>query len=165
MELLCHVDEGDRMVGPVERAKAHREGYLHRSGLIFLKRSDGRILVQHRSSSKETFPGRVDGSAAFHVTYGETYESAARRELTEETGVTAHIEFVGKFMHNDPPEHEIVAVFTCESDDEITVDPSESDGFEFLSGEEIDAAVSAGRATPWLRDGWLLMTKGPKTPG
>lgn len=157
MELLYRVDEDDKVLGSVERRRAHQEGLLHRSGMVFLRRSDGRVLIQHRSDSKETFPGCLDASVAFHVSYGETYDSAAARELTEETGVSAPLRYVGKFRHHDPPEHELVAVYLCESDDEIQVDSAESEGFEFLADAEVDAVVSKGKPTPWLRDGWRLL--------
>ncbi|MDG6902049.1 MAG: NUDIX domain-containing protein [Nitrososphaerota archaeon] len=159
MELLYLVDELDNVIGPVERRDAHRDGKLHRSGTVFLRRSDGRVLIQHRSRSKETFPGRPDSSAAFHVTYGESYESAAARELLEETGISAPMAYAGKFVHRDPPENEVVAVYCCESDEEVRVDPAESEGFEFLSVSEVDALVTSSRPTPWLRDGWPVAKK------
>lgn len=162
MELLYRVDSDDNVLGPVERRKAHQEGFLHRAGMVFLRRSDGRVLIQHRSPSKETFPGLVDASVAFHVSYGETYDSAAKRELAEETGVSAPLHYLGKFEHDDPPEHELVAVYLCESDDEIKPDPTESEGFEFLEDAEVDALVASGKPTPWLRDGWRLLKAASK---
>src|SRR5256886_12319863 len=57
--------------------------------MIFLARFDGRILLQHRSPNKTIFPGCWDSSSSFHVTFGESYEQAARRELKEEAGVSA----------------------------------------------------------------------------
>ncbi len=164
MELLCHVDEDDNVIGPVERRKAHMGGLLHRSGMIFVRRSDGRVLIQHRSRSKETFPGCVDSSVAFHVKYGEEYDSAARRELLEETGISAPIRLIGKFEHNDPPEHEMVAVYQCTSDQDIKIDPTESEGFEFLADPSVDSLVATGNPTPWLRDGWRLLRPGTEEP-
>ena len=155
-ELLYRVTAEDAVEGSVERDRAHAEGVLHRSGVVFLKRGDGRILVQHRSPSKRIFPDRYDCSAAFHVTFGESYEQAAVRELSEETGVSASVVWVGKFTHHDPPEHQIVAVFTCESDSPVEIDRSESAGFEFRTKAGIDTITREGRVTPWLRDGWPL---------
>lgn len=157
MELLYQVNADDTEVGSVARDDAHRAGLLHRSGMVFLSRSNGSILVQHRSASKATFPDCLDASAAFHVTYGESYEGAARRELYEETGISASVEFVAKFVHHDPPEHQIVAVFVAFSDSPVRVDPAESAGFEFLSKARLDEAVRDSRVTPWLRDGWPLV--------
>jgi isopentenyldiphosphate isomerase len=153
-EWLYHVTEDDVAIGPVGRDEAHRSGALHRSGIVFLRRTDGRILLQHRSPGKRTFPDRFDASAAFHVTFGESYLQAARRELREETGVSAPVELVGTFVHHDPPEHQIVAVFVGTSDSPIRVDPNESVGFEWVAKPDLDRIVHDGNITPWLRDGW-----------
>jgi isopentenyldiphosphate isomerase len=163
VELLYHVDENDEVLGSVERTRAHGEQLLHRAGVVFLARPDGTILIQHRSRSKETFPGRLDASASFHVTFGERYDEAAARELREETGVSASLNFVGKFTHHDPPEHEIVAVFLGVSEDRVAVDPAESEGFEFLSLVQVDGIVASQEITPWFRDGWKIARAHLKT--
>lgn len=155
-ELLYHVDPEDEVIGSVDRDQAHQSGVLHRSGIVFLRRPDGLILLQHRSPSKRIFPACYDASAAFHVTFGENYAEAAARELLEEAGVSARVEWVGKFVHHDPPEHQVVAVFVCSSDAPIRVDPAESAGFEFVSTSGVDRIVRVERITPWLRDGWPL---------
>lgn len=157
VEFLYRVTAEDTVEGSVERDRAHAEGVLHRSGVVFLKRSDGGILIQHRSPSKRIFPDRYDCSAAFHVTFGETYEAAAERELKEEAGVSAPVQWAGKFTHHDPPEHQIVGVFTTFSDAPIHIDPSESTGHEFRTKPEVDDIVAGGHVTPWLRDGWPLV--------
>lgn len=154
MELLYHVTPDDSELGPVERDRAHAEGLLHRSGMIFLKRSDGRILIQRRSGKKETFPSVYDSSCSFHVTYGESYEEAAKREMIEEIGVSAPLRFLGKFTHYHPPENEIVAVFACNSDDQVRVN-EESSLAKFLTKEEIDKLLASDSAV-WLMYGWKL---------
>lgn len=155
MELLYHVEPDDSVVGPVERNRAHAEGILHRSGMIFLVRSDGKILIQHRSASKETFPDCYDSSCSFHVTFGESYEDAAKRELIEEAGISAPLKYLGKFTHYDPPENEMVTVFVCNSDEPPRISEEESSGAEFYTKEEVDRIVALASA-PWLRDGWKL---------
>ena len=156
MELLYHVREDDSVVGPVERKRAHSEGILHRAGMVFLKHSDGRVLVQRRSKTKDTFPDSYDSSCSFHVRFGETYDEAARRELAEETGIISPLTYLGKFVHFDPPENEMVAVFASESDEVVKIDPDESSVMEFWSKEDVDSIVDSKSASPWLRDAWKL---------
>jgi isopentenyl-diphosphate delta-isomerase len=156
MEMLYHVDESDLVLGSVERERAHREGILHRTGIVFVVRSDEKILLQRRSAEKRTFPNRYDTSASFHVKFGESYEEAAKRELKEETGLSAPLEYLGKFTHRDPPEYQIVAVFLCRSDEDIQIDSSEAIGADFHQKEQIDEIVASKPVTPWLRDGWKL---------
>jgi len=158
-ELLYQVTEEDEEVGPVERAVAHTHGLLHRSGLVFLLRPDARIVIQHRSPAKATFPDAYDASAAFHVTFGESYAEAAERELREEAGISAPLRCLGRFIHHDPPEHQVVAVFLGWSRDPIRIDPSEATGYELLTRYEVDRRVRDGPVTPWLRDGWPLAVR------
>jgi isopentenyldiphosphate isomerase len=156
MERIIHVTPDDAVLGAVERDRAHAEGLLHRSGMVFLSRPDGTVLLQHRSPAKRTFPGRYDASCAFHVAFGESYADAAERELVEETGVSAPLTLVGRFVHHDPPEHQIVAVFVARSDARVRIDPAESTGCEFVSRDEVDRIVRTGPITPWLREGWPI---------
>jgi len=155
-ELLYQVTEDDVVVGSIERGRAHTEEVLHRSGIIFLIRSDQEVLLQFRSAFKDTFPARFDASSSFHVLFRETYQEAAEREMREELNVSAPLMWVTKFIHHDPPEHQIVAVFTCKSDAPIKIDPSEASNAAFYSKEEIDRIIASANVTPWLRDGWPL---------
>ncbi len=155
-ELLYKVDKRDRILGSIERDNAHEKGVLHRSGVVFLVRSDGKILVPWRNEKKKTFPNCYECSASFHVTFGETYKQAAERELEEETGVTAPVRYLGKFTHFDYPENEIVAVFYAKSDDKITLDPSEADYASFYSIRRVDQIANSDKAAPWFKGSWKI---------
>jgi isopentenyldiphosphate isomerase len=156
MELLCHVTKDDSLIGSIERSKAHLDQILHRSGMIFLFRSDGKILLQRRSLSS-TFPGCWDSSSSFRVTFGETYEQAARRELKEETAISARPTYLGKFTYYVPPENEIMAVFYCKSDNPIRTDPAESSEASFHTRDEVNVIAASEAAAPWLRTGWEML--------
>ncbi|MBI5732996.1 NUDIX domain-containing protein [Candidatus Jorgensenbacteria bacterium] len=81
MDTVIWVDENDVVIGEIPRSKAHEEGLLHRIAVVYVVNERGEILVQERMS------GRFDHSSAGHVDPGETYESAAKRELTEELDI------------------------------------------------------------------------------
>ena len=138
----------DSVIGSIERSKAHRDQILHRSGMIFLMRSDRKILLQRRSPSNATFPGCWDSSSSFHVTFGESYEEAARGELKEETGVSAALTYLGKFTYHVPPENEIVTVFSCRRDDAIRIDPAESSEASFHTRDDVNAIAASQTAVP-----------------
>ncbi len=125
--------------------------------MIFLARSDGKILLQRRSSSNKIFPYCWDSSSSFHVTFGESYEQAARRELREETGVSALVDYLGKFSYHVPPENEIVAVFSCKSDDSIRFDQAESSEASFHTRDEVSVIARSQAAAPWFGRGWKLL--------
>jgi NADH pyrophosphatase NudC (nudix superfamily) len=90
------------------------------------------------------------------VIFGESYETAARRELLEETGTSAPLRYLGKSSHHDPPEKQMVAVFTYRSDKPVVLDLSEATTAEFYTTGEIDGIVESAKIAPWLRDGWKL---------
>jgi len=103
MELLDIVDEQGNPTGKtVEREKAHREGIRHRTSHVWLlRRHRGKveILLQKRSSGKDSFPGCYDISSAGHIPAGVDYIPSALRELWEELGVEAEgseLQYCGK---------------------------------------------------------------------
>ena len=56
-ELFDLVDESDRVVGQVRRGEAHRNpAFIHRSVQILIFASDGRLLLQRRSTKKDLVP-------------------------------------------------------------------------------------------------------------
>lgn len=158
-EVLYHVNENDEVLGKISRSEAHSKGLLHRAGVVFLMNTEGEVLINRRSSEKQTFPSCYDSSASFHVTYGETYEHSAKRETMEEIKIKAPLEYLGKFIHRDPPEYQIVPVFLCISDEEPIIDPKEFSSQNFCSINEAERIIHNEKITPWLRDGWKILIK------
>ena len=158
MEWLWHVSEDDQPLGRVERADAHARAVRHRSGIVFLCDARGHIYLTVRAASKSIFPGRYDSSASFHVAHGESYEQAAQREALEELGLAQPLRPVGKFKHDDPPEHQYVTVFAMQHRGEpIELDPSEASRGAFLAPSEVATIIRTQPCTPWLRDGFPLL--------
>jgi isopentenyl-diphosphate delta-isomerase len=80
------VDETDRVIGRAPRREVHARKLNHRATHILVHDDAGRVFLQRRSLTKDTFPGCWDSSCSGHVDTGENYETAARRELGEELG-------------------------------------------------------------------------------
>ncbi|MFE7382110.1 NUDIX hydrolase [Streptomyces zhihengii] len=97
-ELVDRVDELDQVLGPVERAEAIREGWLHRVATIVCRDGDGRFLVHRRPDHVSRFPGQFNWMLGGAADAGESYEEAAARELAEELGVHAAPRLVLKFL-------------------------------------------------------------------
>ena len=92
MELLDIVDESGEPTGQTkERNKVHADGDLHRTSHVWIFRDqpNGRreVLLQKRSSTKDSFPGCYDISSAGHIPAGHGYIESALRELEEELGI------------------------------------------------------------------------------
>ncbi|MEV7288187.1 NUDIX domain-containing protein [Streptomyces sp. NPDC093252] len=96
-ELVERVNERDEVVAVVDRAEAIRRRWLHRIATVVCRDPTGRILVHRRPSDATLFPGRINWMLGGAVSVGESYGSAAARELAEEIGVEAHPRFVLKF--------------------------------------------------------------------
>jgi len=82
------VDEHDSVIGAEMLAKVWKEGLYHRIVYITVVDEHDRILLQCRSANMELFPNCWDDSAAGHVDEGDTYETAAVREVEEELGLS-----------------------------------------------------------------------------
>ena len=84
-------DESLRHIGVKSRADVHRQGHWHQVFHCWVVGEDagGAFLVlQKRSPDKDMYPGKIDISAAGHLTAGETVADGLR-ELEEELGLRA----------------------------------------------------------------------------
>jgi 8-oxo-dGTP pyrophosphatase MutT (NUDIX family) len=85
----------------VDKDIARAQGILHGAAHVWIWRRHGstiEVLIQKRISSKATWPGMYDISAAGHIDFGEEPIVAALRETEEELGITiadSALTFVG----------------------------------------------------------------------
>ena len=165
LEFFDVIDENGEKTGKVkERSLAHREGTLHATVHIWVrrKRPDGSfdLLLQKRSSTKDSYAGCYDISAAGHVDAGEPaadhYRQAALRELSEELGIradAAQLHYVGKrrVHHVSGKDHsfideELSYVFIYEetvNENELTLQASEVESVRWMEYEAVREAVAA----------------------
>lgn len=88
-ELLDVVNEENEVVAQADRQEIHDQHLLHRSVHLILTTGQGFFLLQQRSDSCATYPGRWDSSASGHVQAGGTFDETVVREAKEEIGYTA----------------------------------------------------------------------------
>ncbi|GAB4416934.1 MAG: hypothetical protein OHK0039_26690 [Bacteroidia bacterium] len=88
MELLDILTPDGQLTGQ-RKAKAlvHRDGDWHLAAHVWLRNSQGELLLQLRSPRKENDPDRWDISVAGHVSAGEDARTSACREVAEEIGL------------------------------------------------------------------------------
>ncbi|MFQ5482644.1 MAG: NUDIX domain-containing protein [Nitrospinaceae bacterium] len=143
-ELFNVVDAEDRVLGQATRGEVHAKELLHRSVHILVFDFEGRLFLQERSAAKDENPGFWDTSAAGHVNAGETYLDCAHRELMEELGLQVNLEPVMKITACPETFWEHVAVFSCQTDAPITINPDEIKQGRFWTLDEIQKAVRQG---------------------
>jgi isopentenyldiphosphate isomerase len=81
------VDEADRVTGTAPRRQIRARNLLHRGIAVIVRNPAGEIYVHRRTPTKDVFPDMYDMVVGGMVTAGESYEEAARRELSEELGI------------------------------------------------------------------------------
>ena len=86
-EIFDVVNELDEVIGRKLRREVHRDGDKHRAVHVLVFNKEGKVFLQKRSMSKDTFPGAWDSSASGHLDCGEDYDACAVRELREEIGL------------------------------------------------------------------------------
>jgi isopentenyldiphosphate isomerase len=86
-ERIDVLDELGRPTGEVAwKSEAHRRGLWHRCFHCWVA-GEPYLLVQRRAAAKDTWPGRLDVTAAGHLRSGEELLEGGLRELEEELGL------------------------------------------------------------------------------
>jgi isopentenyl-diphosphate Delta-isomerase len=112
------VDENDSVVDRRTLIECMTNGLLHRAIIVLVFNSEGKIYMQQRSETCRTFPSRWTISVTGHVSSGESYFEAAKREVKEELGVSCTPEFLLKFQlpmieYSGYREWEFLSVFSA----------------------------------------------------
>ena len=85
MEYFDILDELGNLTGKqATREEAHEKGLWHRVAHIWIVNSKGEILIQKRSSHKDSYPNMWSMSCEGHISAGQEPIQGALRELKEE---------------------------------------------------------------------------------
>lgn len=86
-ERVSIVNDQDEEIAVKYRDELTRED-IHRIVSIWVENDAEEVLLAQRALHKKLHPGLWGPAAAGAVSYGETYEEAAHKELSEEIGIT-----------------------------------------------------------------------------
>ncbi len=139
------VNEYNEVVGSAPRKGIHGTNFLHRSAHIFLIDKQGRIWLEQRALTTDTFPGYYNSSAAGHISQGESYLLGAQREAIEELGIEG-LKLVEKhrFAVSEETSNEFVAFFVAKSDVKPRVNEGATTSLHLYSIEQIDQMIASG---------------------
>lgn len=162
-ELLILVDEADREIGYMDRARCHAgRGVLHRAFSLLIFDAEGQLLLQQRSASKQLWPLCWSNSCCSHPLRNESIELAAQRRLGEELGLTCPLQFLFKFQYQAQfdsagAENELCSVFIGRSTERVTINPQEIHAWRWIAPEALHAEMAGpdhATFTPWFRLEW-----------
>ncbi len=161
-EALILVDEADREVGHLSKAKCHDgQGVLHRAFSLLIFNGAGELLLQQRSSTKRLWPLYWSNSCCSHPRRAESMETAIHRRLFEELGLRCPLQFLFKFQYQAQfeaagSEQELCSVFIGRSTEAVRTDPNEIQAWRWIHPEalQIELIDSPGKFTPWFKLEW-----------
>ncbi len=162
-EALILVDEADREVGHLSKAKCHDgQGVLHRAFSLLIFNEAGELLLQQRASSKRLWPLYWSNSCCSHPRRAESMETAIHRRLYEELGLRCPLYFLFKFQYQAQfesagSEQELCSVFIGRSRDPLRIDPKEIRAVRWIQPEALQAELAGGEGekfTPWFKLEW-----------
>lgn len=147
-ELFIIVDEKDNVVGYKTRFECHHnKNLIHRVTNIAIFNTKGEILLQKRSMTKDLYPGFFTLSASGHVSKGESYEQAAKREMEEEIGLkNIPIKEVAKKIVESDEETEMLTLYKGICEGPFSFQKDEIQSVKFYSKDEIKKCE--GNITP-----------------
>ena len=162
-EALILVDEADREVGYLSKARCHEgRGVLHRAFSLLIFNERGELLLQRRSARKRLWPHYWSNSCCSHPRRAESMEAAIHRRLYEELGLECPLHFLFKFQYQAQfdsvaAEHELCSVFIGRSSGRVRIDHEEIADWRWVSPDGLTQELrgaGAERFTPWFTLEW-----------
>ena len=141
------VDALDRPIGKERREVVHARKLFHRAIHVLVLDGADRILVQKRSSAKDSAPGLWCSSCSGHLDAGEDYIAAAVRELEEELGLEIRPEDLSPILSVSPCMEtgwEFCRLFFLLDDGPYVFEPREITELRSLALNELDEWVASG---------------------
>jgi isopentenyl-diphosphate delta-isomerase len=160
---LILVDEADQKVGHLSKALCHvGRGILHRAFSLLIFNASGELLIQQRAPGKRLWPLYWSNSCCSHPRAAESMDSAIKRRLYEELGISCPLQFLFKFQYQAQfdatgAENELCSVFIGRCADPVTINRDEIKAWRWVSPAALQREITARDAkgfTPWFVLEW-----------
>lgn len=135
------------------------DGLYHLVSEMIVRHTDGEYLLMQRDPRKPNYGGYYEATAGGSALKGEDSLACARRELREETGITAGtFSKIGHFVSHDTIYETFLCVTDCPKDC-VALQEGETVSYRWISEEELIAFVNSDamidvqyqRYLPWLK--------------
>lgn len=157
LEYLDQVDKNGKVIGCRPRSEFHNNPrIIHPVVHCWLFNSKGQILLQKRASTKQTYPGHWDISAAGHISSGENHETTLLRECGEELGVVPQKYLLcDKYVFRQEQQTELIYLFAGLVNIPRGKFKLQTEEVEEIEWVDIDRAISESafgkrKSTPWV---------------
>lgn len=137
LELMDVVDENDVPLKVLDRRSIHVNKLHHRAVHVLVFNAQGELFLQKRSFWKENQPGLWCSSVAGHLRAGESYRTAAEREVKEEIGVEIMPLSLCRFKASEETAFEFIECFYAFSEGPFVMHPYELETGAFFRLEVI----------------------------
>lgn len=126
------------------------KGLYHVVSEILVKHVDGTYLLMQRDQGKETYPGYYESTAGGSALKGEDKTACAKRELKEETGITADkLELMTRVV--DDRTRCIYFEYLCVTDcdkSSVTLQEGETSAYVWVDAKGFAQYIKDGRLCP-----------------
>ena len=149
-EWLPLVSENGEIIGKAPRSLCHRgEKLLHPVVHLHVLNNQKHIYLQKRPMNKLVQPGKWDTAVGGHISFGETLETALKREAWEEIGLqNFSAKLVKTYRWDSEIESELVYVFVSHDYKSIHLHSDEVEEGQFWTSKQIDTNIGNGIFTP-----------------
>ena len=148
MEMVEVIDANFNVLKIVSREEIIEKNLKHKGAFVIVKNDSGQCYAQKRSAKKETYPGLWCVSAGGGVVAGESFEAAASRELEEELGIKAEIEFAFDFSFYSDVANYISKIYIAVYNGEIRPNPEEIEQGKWVTKEEVMQMIQENQLCP-----------------
>lgn len=169
MKNVIYVNDQDKIVGSGKIEEAINKGLAVRIVRIFITNSTGEILLQRRSKKMKNSALKWDQSAAGHVDEGESYMTAAKRELFEEMGISnvklkRYCKYFSVDKYNNIIRKRYNVIYHGIFDGKINIDHDEVAEYKWLTFRELDKWIrNKDNFTKGFLEAYSLFTKSFKS--
>lgn len=149
-EWLPIVNEKGEILGKAPRSVCHKgEKLLHPVVHLHVFNTQKQVYLQKRPMNKLVQPGKWDTAVGGHISFGETLETALKREAWEEIGLqNFSAKLVRTYRWDSEMESELVYVFVTYDYKSIHLHSDEVEEGKFWTFKQIEANLGQEILTP-----------------
>lgn len=147
-EILDLVNDNDEIIGALERDEVYRSN-LNNFRVIncFIKNNEGKLWIPLRQHNKRMFPNCLDVSCGGHVSSGESYLDAFKKEMQEELNIdidTKQYKVLGKCNPKADNVSAFMTVYEITQDIAPEYNPVDFQSYEWINPEDLVKEIESG---------------------